>query len=37
VFSYPNIGATVWCRFENEDQNKPVYFASSLGGENAFG
>lgn len=34
-FSYPNIGATVWCFFENGDQNFPVYFASTLGGETA--
>ena len=35
VFSYPNIGATVWCFFANGDQNQPVYFASSLGGSSA--
>ena len=35
-FSYPNIGAIVWCFFQNGDQNYPVIFASSLGGENAF-
>jgi Phage-related baseplate assembly protein. len=34
MFSYPNIGATVWCFFENGDQTRPVYFASTLGGEN---
>lgn len=34
-FSYPNIGAIVWCFFENGDQNFPVYFASTLGGEMA--
>ena len=31
-FSYPNIGAVVWCMFQNGDQNYPVYFASRLGG-----
>lgn len=36
LFSYPNIGSIVWCFFENGDQNLPVYFASSLGGEEAF-
>lgn len=35
VFSYPNIGSTVWCFFANEDQNYPVYFASTLAGLNA--
>ena len=35
VFSYPNVGATVWCFFANGDQNYPVYFASSLGGGDA--
>lgn len=35
MFSYPNIGAIVWCFFENGDQNRPVYFAASLGGINA--
>lgn len=37
VFSYPNIGSIVYCFFANGDQNLPVYFAASLGGENAFG
>ena len=37
TFSYPNIGATVWCMFANGDQNLPIYFAASLGGQNAFG
>lgn len=37
IFSYPNIGATVWCFFANGDQNYPVFFASTLGGDNAFG
>ena len=37
VFTYPNIGSIVWCFFANNDQNYPIYFASSLGGENAFG
>lgn len=36
-FSYPNINATVWCFFANGDQNMPVYFASTLAGDNAFG
>ena len=35
VFSYPNISSTVWCFFANNDQNYPVYFASTLGGINA--
>lgn len=35
IFTYPNIGSTVWCFFENGDQNLPVYFASSLGGPEA--
>ena len=33
MFSYPNIGATVWCFFANGDQNLPVYFAMTLGGD----
>lgn len=37
VFSYPNIGSIVWCFFANGDQNYPVYFAVTLGGQNAFG
>ena len=37
IFSYPNIGSTVWCMFANGDQNLPIYFAAALGGENAFG
>lgn len=36
-FSYPNIGSIVWCFFENDDANYPVYFAATLGGKNAFG
>ena len=32
-FSYPNIGAVVWCMFQNGDQNLPVYFAARLGGD----
>ena len=36
-FTYPNIGSIVWVFFANNDQNYPVYFASSLGGQNAFG
>lgn len=35
VFSYPNLGATVWCFFANGDQNYPVYFAATLGGSSA--
>lgn len=35
VFSYPNIGSVVWCFFANGDQNLPVYFASTLGGDKA--
>lgn len=35
VFSYPNIGSTVWCFFANGDQNYPVYFASTLAGPEA--
>ena len=35
IFSYPNIGSTVWCFFANGDQNYPVYFASTLGGDGA--
>lgn len=35
IFSYPNIGSVVWCFFANNDQNFPVYFASSLGGQEA--
>jgi len=34
-FSYPNIGAVVWCMFQNGDQNLPVYFAARLGGDRA--
>lgn len=37
VFTYPNIGSIIYCFFANGDQNTPVYFAASLGGENAFG
>ena len=33
MFSYPNIDSVVWVFFENEDQNRPVYFAATLGGE----
>ena len=35
MFSYPDISATVWVFFENQDVNYPVYFASTLGGEEA--
>lgn len=34
-FSYPDIGAFVWCFFANEDQNFPVYFATCQGGSAA--
>lgn len=37
MFSYPNIGSTVWCFFQNEDQNFPVYFAATYGGPDAAG
>lgn len=30
VFSYPKIDSIVWGFFENGDQNKPVYFASTM-------
>ena len=33
IYTYPNIGSVVWCFFENGDQHLPVYFASSLGGQ----
>lgn len=36
MFSYPNIGSTVWCFFQNGDYNFPVAFASTLGGGQAF-
>jgi hypothetical protein len=35
MFSYPDIGAIVWCFLENNDQNKPVYFAVAQGGPGA--
>lgn len=35
IFSYPNIDSIVWCFFANGDQNFPIYFASTLGGEYA--
>lgn len=35
MFSYPNIGSVVWCFFQNGDQNFPVFFAATLGGERA--
>ena len=31
--SYPHIGATVWCFFENYDYLKPVYFATCPAGK----
>ena len=37
MFSYPNVGATVWCFFQNNDQNFPVYFAATYGGTAAAG
>lgn len=37
LFTYPNIGSIVYVLFLNGDQNIPVYFASALGGQNAFG
>lgn len=30
VFFYPDINSVVWGFFENEDVNRPVYFASTL-------
>lgn len=35
TFSYPNIGSVVICGFFNEDQNKPFFFGSILGGPEA--
>lgn len=35
VFSYPNLGSTVWCFFANGDQNFPIFFAATLGGIDA--
>lgn len=35
IFSYPNIGSTVLCGFLNEDQNKPFFIGSVLGGSPA--
>ena len=32
MFSYPNIGTTVWVMFQNGDQNLPVILAQTLGG-----
>lgn len=37
MFSYPNIGSTVWCFFQNEDQNLPVYFAATYAGTDPAG
>ena len=34
AYSYPDLNAIVWCFFQNGDQNFPVYFAATLGGEN---
>lgn len=31
--SYPHVGATVWCFFENYDYMRPVYFATCPAGE----
>lgn len=36
VFSWPDIGSIVWCFFQNGDQNLPVYFATALGGIDAY-
>lgn len=33
IFSYPNLGSTVLCGFLNEDQNKPFFIGSVLGGK----
>lgn len=35
MFSYPNIDTKVWVFFQNGDQNYPVIFAQSLGGDGA--
>ena len=35
MFSYPNIGSTVWCFFQNGDSNFPVAIAATLGGTDA--
>lgn len=37
LFSYPNIGSTVICMFINGDASTPIYFATLLGGDRAFG
>ena len=33
IFSYPSVGTIVWCFLENNDQNYPIYFAFSQGGD----
>lgn len=33
MFSYPDVGSVVWCFFQNGDQNYPVYFATTYGGD----
>ena len=35
VFQYPLVGSTVWVFFENGDHNRPIFFATSLGGTEA--
>ncbi len=34
VFSYPNVGSVVVCRFWNGDSNYPFFYGSVLGGDN---
>lgn len=29
MYSIPDVGAVVWCFFQNGDQNLPVYFATT--------
>lgn len=31
VFGVPNVGAHVWCFFQDGDPNNPIYFASAFG------
>jgi len=35
IFQYPVIGSTAWVFFENGDHHRPIFFASTLGGEDA--
>ena len=35
IFSYPAINSSVWCFFENGDENYPIYFAIDMNGRNA--